>query len=88
MQFLGKLLDKVSSVSTLFANPYGVRDVPLSDYAGEGKVKLREEGRMMLYKNTQFRSWDCLLMCPEMPAATLRSALLVCGHERPKQQLS
>lgn len=86
MQFLGKLL--VSSVSNLFANPYRVRDVPLSDYAGGDKVKLREEGRMMLYKNTQCRSWDCLLMCPEMPTATLRSVLLVYGHERPKQQLS
>uniref|UniRef100_A0A3B5JY67 phospholipase A2 n=1 Tax=Takifugu rubripes TaxID=31033 RepID=A0A3B5JY67_TAKRU len=72
MQFFGKLLDTVSSVSNLFANPYRVRDVPMSDYAGGGKIKLREEGRMMLYKNTQCRSWDCLLMCPEMPTATLR----------------
>ncbi|TNM85339.1 hypothetical protein fugu_007610 [Takifugu bimaculatus] len=72
MQFFGKLLDTVSSVSNLFANPYRVRDVSMSDYAGGGKIKLREEGRMMLYKNTQCRSWDCLLMCPEMPTATLR----------------
>uniref|UniRef100_A0A3B5K1S8 phospholipase A2 n=1 Tax=Takifugu rubripes TaxID=31033 RepID=A0A3B5K1S8_TAKRU len=79
MQFFGKLLDTVSSVSNLFANPYRVRDVPMSDYAGGGKIKLREEGRMMLYKNTQCRSWDCLLMCPEMPTATLRSVLL--GYE-------
>uniref|UniRef100_H3C1P0 phospholipase A2 n=1 Tax=Tetraodon nigroviridis TaxID=99883 RepID=H3C1P0_TETNG len=70
MQFLGRLLDTVSS--NLFANPYRVRDVPLSDYAGGGKIKLREEGRMVLYKNNQCRSWDCLLMCPEMPMSTLR----------------
>lgn len=74
MQFLGRLLDTVSS--NLFANPYRVRDVPLSDYAGGGKIKFREEGRMVLYKNTQCRSWDCLLMCPEMPVSTLRSGLL------------
>ncbi|XP_070684354.1 85/88 kDa calcium-independent phospholipase A2 isoform X2 [Pempheris klunzingeri] len=72
MQFLGRLLDTVSSVSTLFTNPYRVRDVPLSDYGGGGKVLLKEEGRMILYKNTQCQSWDCLLMCPEMPTVTLR----------------
>ncbi|XP_044043157.1 85/88 kDa calcium-independent phospholipase A2 isoform X3 [Siniperca chuatsi] len=72
MQFLGRLLDTMSSVSTLFTNPYRVRDVPLSDYGGGGKVMLKEEGRMVLYKNTQCQSWDCLLMCPEMPTVTLR----------------
>ncbi|XP_041641870.1 85/88 kDa calcium-independent phospholipase A2 isoform X1 [Cheilinus undulatus] len=72
MQFLGRLLDTVSSVSTLFTNPYRVRDVPLADYGGGGKVVLKEEGRMVLYKNTQYQSWDCLLMCPETPAVTLR----------------
>lgn len=74
MQFLGRLLDTVSS--NLFANPYRVRDVSLADYAGGGKVKLREEGRMVLYKNNQCRSWDCLLMYPEMPGSTLRSGSL------------
>uniref|UniRef100_A0AAQ5YGM9 phospholipase A2 n=1 Tax=Amphiprion ocellaris TaxID=80972 RepID=A0AAQ5YGM9_AMPOC len=73
MQFLGKLLDTVSSVSTLFTNPYRVRDVPLSDYGGGGgKVLLKEEGRMVLYKNTQCQSWDCLLMSPETPTVVLR----------------
>ncbi|XP_065811693.1 85/88 kDa calcium-independent phospholipase A2 isoform X2 [Labrus bergylta] len=72
MQFLGRLLDTVSSVSTLFTNPYRVRDVPLADYGGGGKVLLKEEGRILLYKNTQCQSWDCLLMCPETPAMTLR----------------
>uniref|UniRef100_A0A8C9WTP5 phospholipase A2 n=1 Tax=Sander lucioperca TaxID=283035 RepID=A0A8C9WTP5_SANLU len=72
MQFLGRLLDTVSSVSTLFTNPYRVRDVPLSDYSGGGKVLLKEEGRMILYKNTQCQSLDCLLMCPETPNMTLR----------------
>ena len=73
MQFLGRLLDTVSSVSTLFMNPYRVRDVPLSDYGGGGKVLLKTEGRIVLYKNTQCQSWDCLLMIPETPNMTLRS---------------
>ncbi|XP_049427808.1 85/88 kDa calcium-independent phospholipase A2 isoform X2 [Epinephelus fuscoguttatus] len=72
MQFLGRLLDTVSSVSTLFTNPYRVRDVPLADYAGGGKILLKEEGRMILYRHTQCQSWDCLLMCPETPHVTLR----------------
>ncbi|XP_042083333.1 85/88 kDa calcium-independent phospholipase A2 isoform X2 [Haplochromis burtoni] len=70
MQFLGRLLDTVSSVSTLFTNPYRVREVPLSDYGGGGKVKLKEEGRIVLYKYSQ--SWDCLLLCPETPNVALR----------------
>ncbi|XP_071359714.1 85/88 kDa calcium-independent phospholipase A2 isoform X2 [Trachinotus anak] len=72
MQFLGRLLDTVSSVSTLFTNPYRVRDVPLSDYGGGGKVLLKEEGRMVLYRNNQYQSWDCLLMCSETPTVVLR----------------
>uniref|UniRef100_A0A669EWU7 phospholipase A2 n=1 Tax=Oreochromis niloticus TaxID=8128 RepID=A0A669EWU7_ORENI len=72
MQFLGRLLDTVSSVSTLFTNPYRVRDVQLSDYGGGGKVKLKEEGRIVLYKHTQSQSWDCLLTCPETPNVALR----------------
>ncbi|XP_058495778.1 85/88 kDa calcium-independent phospholipase A2 isoform X2 [Solea solea] len=72
MQFLGRLLDTVSSVSTLFTNPYRVRDVQLSDYGGGGKELLKEEGRIVLYKNTNCQSWDCLLMCPETPNVVLR----------------
>ncbi|XP_040892764.1 85/88 kDa calcium-independent phospholipase A2 isoform X3 [Toxotes jaculatrix] len=72
MSFFSRLLDTVSSVSTLFTNPYRVRDVPLSEYGGGGKVLLKEEGRMVLYRNTQCQSWDCLLMCPETPTVVLR----------------
>uniref|UniRef100_M4A0K6 phospholipase A2 n=1 Tax=Xiphophorus maculatus TaxID=8083 RepID=M4A0K6_XIPMA len=72
MQFLGRLLDTVSSVSTLFINPYRVKDVQLSDYGGGGKVRLKEEGRMVLYKNTQCQSWDCVLLSPETPTVALR----------------
>ncbi|XP_052446337.1 85/88 kDa calcium-independent phospholipase A2-like isoform X3 [Carassius gibelio] len=70
MQFLGRILNTVSSVSTLFSNPYRVRDVQLSDY--NGKVLLKREGRLVLYKNQQNHSWDCLLLCPESPSVALR----------------
>lgn len=76
MQFLGRLLDTVSSVSTLFSNPYRVRDVPLADYGGGAKVVLREEGRLVLYRNSQCQSWDCVLTCPETPSVALRSVLI------------
>lgn len=78
MQFLGRLLDTVSSVSTLFTNPYRVKDVPLSDVTGAARVKVREEGRMSLYKNGQSQTWDCLLLYPEASSA-LRSGLIKQG---------
>ncbi|KAL2087036.1 hypothetical protein ACEWY4_018095 [Coilia grayii] len=70
MQFLGRLLP--SSVTNFFSNPYRVKDVPLSDYSGGGRVKLKEEGRIVLYRNPPSQSWDCLLLCPETPATALR----------------
>ncbi|XP_077082940.1 85/88 kDa calcium-independent phospholipase A2 isoform X3 [Siphateles boraxobius] len=70
MQFLGRIFDTVSSVSNLFSNPYRVRDVQLSEY--NGKVLLRQEGRLVLYRNQQSQSWDCLLLCPESSSVALR----------------
>lgn len=70
MQFLGRFLDTVSTVSNLFSNPYRVRDVQLSEY--NGKVLLQQEGRLVLYKNQQGQSWDCLLLCPESKSVALR----------------
>uniref|UniRef100_A0AAZ3SSA0 phospholipase A2 n=1 Tax=Oncorhynchus tshawytscha TaxID=74940 RepID=A0AAZ3SSA0_ONCTS len=72
MQFLRGVMETVSAVSNLFSNPYRVREVPLSEYSGGGKVKLKEEGRMVLYKNTPCQSWDCLLTCPDTPTVALR----------------
>ncbi|XP_077462429.1 85/88 kDa calcium-independent phospholipase A2 isoform X2 [Stigmatopora argus] len=72
MQFLGRLLDTVSSVSTLFTNPYRVRDVQLSDYGGGGKIKLTQEGRLVLYTNTQSQSWDCILLYTDTSTTALR----------------
>ncbi|XP_051979482.1 85/88 kDa calcium-independent phospholipase A2-like isoform X4 [Xyrauchen texanus] len=70
MQFLGRLLDTVSTVSSLFSNPYRVRDVQLSEY--NGNVLLKKEGRLALYRNQKSQSWDCLLLCPETPSMALR----------------
>lgn len=72
MQFLGRLLDTVSSVSTLFTNPYKVKDVPLAEYSGTGRLQLRQDGRTTLYKNSTSQSWDCVLLCPETPTLVLR----------------
>lgn len=73
MQFFGRILDTVSSVSNLFSNPYRVKDVQLSEY--NGKVLLKQEGRLVLYKNQQSQSWDCLLLCPESSSVGLRWGL-------------
>ncbi|KAI1886694.1 hypothetical protein AGOR_G00198430 [Albula goreensis] len=72
MQFLGRIVDTITSVSNLFSNPYRVREVQLSEYSGSGKVQLREEGRIVLYRNPPCQSWDCLLLCPETPNVALR----------------
>ncbi|XP_061086902.1 85/88 kDa calcium-independent phospholipase A2 isoform X3 [Conger conger] len=66
MQFLGRF------VSNLFSSPYRVKEVQLSEYGTGGKVRLREEGRMVLYKNSSCQSWDCILLCPETPSVALR----------------
>uniref|UniRef100_A0A8C9R7G9 phospholipase A2 n=1 Tax=Scleropages formosus TaxID=113540 RepID=A0A8C9R7G9_SCLFO len=72
MQFLGRLVGTIASVSNLFSNPYRVKEVLLSEYSGGGHVQLKEEGRMVLYRNTPSQSWDCLLLCPETPGVALR----------------
>ncbi|KAK2817381.1 hypothetical protein Q5P01_025572 [Channa striata] len=72
MQFFGRILDTVTSLPNLFTNPYRVRDVPLTDYRGGGRVLVREDGRLYLYRNTQCQSWDCVLVCPETPTVALR----------------
>ncbi|XP_064179840.1 85/88 kDa calcium-independent phospholipase A2 isoform X1 [Anguilla rostrata] len=66
MQFLGRF------VSNLFSNPYRVKEVQLSEYSSGGKVRQREEGRMVLYRNPPSQSWDCVLLCPETPSIALR----------------
>ncbi|XP_038639419.1 85/88 kDa calcium-independent phospholipase A2 isoform X2 [Scyliorhinus canicula] len=65
MQFFGRL---VNNVTNLFANPYRVREVPLSEYAAHSRVM--DDGRVMLYRTAQ--SWDCLLVSPRTPQNAFR----------------
>ncbi|XP_041093782.1 85/88 kDa calcium-independent phospholipase A2 isoform X2 [Polyodon spathula] len=63
MQFFGQLVNNaLSSVSNRFINPYRVKEVPLSVYAGGTCSRLEEEGRVVLYRNPSAQSWDCLLL--------------------------
>ncbi|XP_023670402.2 85/88 kDa calcium-independent phospholipase A2 isoform X1 [Paramormyrops kingsleyae] len=69
MQFLGRLVGTITSV---LSNPYRVREVPQSDYGGRDRVLLKEEGMMVLYRNTPCQSWDCVILCSETPGMALR----------------
>ncbi|XP_071407867.1 85/88 kDa calcium-independent phospholipase A2 isoform X2 [Pithys albifrons albifrons] len=70
MQFLGRLVSTISSVTQIFTNPYRVKEVPAAEYAGHSC--LREEGRVALYKNSLARSWDCVLVNPQSPQVAVR----------------
>ncbi|XP_017678952.1 PREDICTED: 85/88 kDa calcium-independent phospholipase A2 isoform X2 [Lepidothrix coronata] len=70
MQFLGRLVNTINSVTQIFSNPYRVKEVPAAEYAGH--TCLREEGRVALYKNSIARSWDCLLVNPQSPQVAFR----------------
>ncbi|KAM4650612.1 85/88 kDa calcium-independent phospholipase A2 isoform 2-T3 [Discoglossus pictus] len=70
MDLFGRIFNTVSAVSNLFTNPYRVREVPLLEYGG--CTCLKEDGRLMLYKNRTARSWDCLLVNPQSPQNTYR----------------
>ncbi|XP_078286737.1 85/88 kDa calcium-independent phospholipase A2 isoform X2 [Rhinoraja longicauda] len=60
MQFFGRLVDTLSTVTNLFAKPYRVREVPLSEYAPHHRAM--DDGQVVLYRTAQ--SWDCLLINP------------------------
>uniref|UniRef100_A0A2K5RYK4 Phospholipase A2 group VI n=1 Tax=Cebus imitator TaxID=2715852 RepID=A0A2K5RYK4_CEBIM len=60
MQFLGRLVNTLSSVTNLFSNPFRVKEVAVADYASSGRV--REEGQLILFQNTPSRTWDCVLV--------------------------
>ncbi|XP_059496478.1 85/88 kDa calcium-independent phospholipase A2 isoform X2 [Stegostoma tigrinum] len=68
MQFFGRLVESLNTVTNLFANPYRVREVPLSEYVSRSRVV--EDGRIMLYRTAQ--SWDCLLINPKTPQNAFR----------------
>lgn len=74
MQFLGRLLSSASSLSSsLFSSPFRVKEVQIQDYGGTStRVRLRDEGRTVLYKDSTAQSWECLLLNPESPTTALR----------------
>lgn len=68
MQFLGRI---IGTVSNLFANSYRVREVQLSEY--RSKVKMNQDGRTVLYRDTSSQSWECVLIMPDNQVMALRS---------------
>ncbi|XP_037245270.1 85/88 kDa calcium-independent phospholipase A2 isoform X2 [Falco rusticolus] len=70
MQFFGRLVDTINSVTQIFTNPYRVKEVPAAEYAAH--TCLKKEGRVALYKNSLARSWDCLLVNPQSPQVAFR----------------
>ncbi|XP_019520113.1 PREDICTED: 85/88 kDa calcium-independent phospholipase A2 [Hipposideros armiger] len=63
MQFFGRLVNTLSSVSTLFSNPFRVKEVALADYTTSARVQ--EEGQLILFQNASGRAWDCVLVNPK-----------------------
>ncbi|XP_054705784.1 85/88 kDa calcium-independent phospholipase A2 isoform X2 [Grus americana] len=70
MQFFGRLVNTINSVTQIFTNPYRVKEVPAAEYAAH--TCLRKEGRVALYTNSLARSWDCLLVNPQSPQVAFR----------------
>nr|XP_004650359.2 85/88 kDa calcium-independent phospholipase A2 isoform X1 [Jaculus jaculus]XP_045009335.1 85/88 kDa calcium-independent phospholipase A2 isoform X1 [Jaculus jaculus]XP_045009336.1 85/88 kDa calcium-independent phospholipase A2 isoform X1 [Jaculus jaculus] len=62
MQFFGRLVNTLSNVTTLFSNPFRVKDVSLADYASSERVQ--EEGQLILFHAVSGRTWDCILVSP------------------------
>ncbi|KAM9672461.1 85/88 kDa calcium-independent phospholipase A2 [Trichechus inunguis] len=62
MQFFGRLVNTLSSVTNLFSNPFRVKEVSLADYNVSSRVQ--EEGQLILFHNVPNRTWDCVLVNP------------------------
>lgn len=62
MQFFGRLVNTLSSVTNLFSNPFRVKEVPVADYATCSRVC--EEGQLVLFHNVPNHTWDCILVNP------------------------
>ncbi|XP_027630321.1 85/88 kDa calcium-independent phospholipase A2 isoform X3 [Tupaia chinensis] len=70
MQFFGRLVNTLSSVTTLFSNPFRVKEVAMSDYTSSHRA--REEGQLILFQNASSRTWDCILVNPRSPQSGFR----------------
>ncbi|XP_039102002.1 85/88 kDa calcium-independent phospholipase A2 isoform X1 [Hyaena hyaena] len=62
MQFFGRLVNTLNSVTNLFSNPFRVKEVAVVDYISSGRVQ--EEGQLVLFQNFPNRTWDCVLVDP------------------------
>ncbi|KAK7804249.1 hypothetical protein U0070_019373 [Myodes glareolus] len=65
MQFFGRLVNTLSSVTNLFSNPFRVKEVSVADYVSNERI--REEGQLILFQNASSRTWDCILVNPRNP---------------------
>lgn len=70
MQFFGRLVNTLSSVSNLFSNPFRVKEVAVADYASTEWI--REEGQLILFRNAPNRTWDCILINPRNSQSAFR----------------
>lgn len=70
MQFFGRLVNTLSSVTNLFVNPFRVKEVAVEDYHSRRRV--REEGQLILFQNSSNRTWDCILVNPRNPQSGFR----------------
>lgn len=70
MQFFGRLVNTLSSVTNLFSNPFRVKEVSVADYASSDRI--REEGQLILFHNVSNRTWDCILVSPRSPQSGYR----------------
>ncbi|XP_062839030.1 85/88 kDa calcium-independent phospholipase A2 isoform X2 [Anolis carolinensis] len=70
MQFIGRLMNTFSNVGSLFSNPFRVKEVPLTEYESQKRVKW--EDRLALYDKHTSHSWDCLLINPENQKTAFR----------------
>ncbi|XP_004700304.1 85/88 kDa calcium-independent phospholipase A2 isoform X2 [Echinops telfairi] len=65
MQFFGRLVHTLSSVTNLFSNPFRVKEVPLAEYSAGSRVC--EDGQLILFHSPSSRTWDCVLVNPRSP---------------------
>ncbi|XP_008142853.1 85/88 kDa calcium-independent phospholipase A2 isoform X2 [Eptesicus fuscus] len=70
MQFFGRLVNTLSSVTSLFSNPFRVKEVSLADYTSSGRI--REEGQLILFHHVPSRTWDCILVNPRNSQSAFR----------------
>lgn len=70
MQFFGRLVNTLSSVTNLFSNPFRVKEISVADYTSHERV--REEGQLILFQNASNRTWDCILVSPRNPHSGFR----------------